>query len=205
MNTLNILLASQFQDYFSRFGYLGIFIWFITIDQIIPIPEEITLIAIGYLAMQGNISPVMAGLFAIAGFITVDLVYFYLTKTGNKLIYKLAKKQESPIEKKYKNKLKNHTFKTLLILCFIPRMRLLGPVFVALSKLPFKRFILYDVISLSLFTTIYISLGMIFSKSLSSLISVSNGIGNIIFIAALIVMSVLTFIIIKKLNKKQHT
>jgi len=49
---LTVLLAQQFQVYFQRFGYIGIYIYFVTIDQVSPIPEEVSLIVIGYLAAQ---------------------------------------------------------------------------------------------------------------------------------------------------------
>ena len=201
MNKEFILLSSQFQDYFSKFGYIGIYLWFITVDQIVPIPEEITLIVIGYLSSQGLISPILAGIFSIAAFITVDTVYFQLTLSGNKLIKKITSNNKSGTTNKYKEALKNHTFKTLLILSFIPRMRLFGPVFIALLKIPYKRFLLYDITTLTLFTSIYISLGIFFHKSLSSLISETQSLTNIIFFAAMAVMIILTVIIIKKFRK----
>ena len=49
---LTVLLAQQFHVYFQRFGYIGIYIYFVTIDQVSPIPEEVSLIVIGYLAAQ---------------------------------------------------------------------------------------------------------------------------------------------------------
>ncbi len=201
MNKEFILLSSQLQDYFSKFGYIGVYVWFITVDQIVPVPEEITLIVIGYLSSQGFISPILAGIFSIAAFITVDTAYFMLTLSGNKLIKKVTSKANSNKVNKYKTKLKNHTFKTLLILSFIPRMRLFGPVFVALLKIPYRKFILYDITSLALFTSVYISLGIFFHKSLSSVISKTQSLTNIIFFAAIGVMVVLTVVMVKKFRK----
>jgi membrane protein DedA with SNARE-associated domain len=197
---LSILLLNQLQDYFKRFGYFGVYLWFITIDQVVPIPEEITLIIIGYFASQGYIAPVLAGIFSVAAFLTVDIVYFQLTKSGNKLIKKFTGKAKSPKANAYKEKLKKHTFKTLVILCFIPRMRLLGPVFVALLKLPFKRFLLYDSIGLCIFTSAYISIGLLFHTSLSTLLSKTQSLTNIIFIAAMILMTIFTIVIIRKMR-----
>jgi membrane protein DedA with SNARE-associated domain len=201
---LSVLIAHQLQDYFQKFGYIGVYVWFITVDQIVPVPEEITLIIIGYFASLGNISPLLAGTFAIAAFLTVDIVYFQLTRSGNKLIKKITGKSNSTKTNAYKEKLKNHTFKTLVVLCFIPRMRLLGPVFVALLKIPFLRFIFYDTCGLCLFTTVYISLGYVFHKSLSSVISKTQSLTNIIFIASMVIMAGLTIFFIRKMrgNKK---
>ena len=195
---LYIIASDNVQSYFKHFGYLGIFLWFITIDQLTPIQEEITLILIGYLAYQGYLNPEWAGIISLAAFLTVDIAYFYLARSGNKLVDKVRKKAHNSRIKKYTNKLKDHTFKTLVILCFIPRMRLLGPVFASLTKIPFKKFILYDAIGLCVFTAIYISLGMLFHKSISSLVSETKFIGQIIFFAALIFITIVSVIIVRR-------
>jgi membrane protein DedA with SNARE-associated domain len=197
-----LLASSDVQDYFSRYGYIGIYLFFVTIDQIAPVPEEITLIVIGYFSSIGYLNPFLAGAFSIAGFITIDTIYYYLTRSGNKLIKKMTKNTDTSRLKGYKQKMKEHTFKTLLILSFIPRMRLLAPIFVALLKIPFPKFLLYSVITLAIHAAIYISLGIIFHSSLSSLIEKSQTMGWIIFIAALIVMIVLSFVIARKLKAK---
>src|SRR5438132_14170708 len=114
---LFILLFRDLQDYFSSYGYIGIYVWYVTIDQIGPIPEEVSLIVIGYFSAQGVLNPVLAGLFAIGGFVTIDTIYFYLTKSGNKLIKKLRHKSTGQKSNAIKQKLKKHTLKTLIVLC----------------------------------------------------------------------------------------
>jgi len=194
-----LLTNPGFQEYFSRYGYLGIYIWFITIDQIAPIPEEITLIVIGYLASQGLINPILAGMFSVAAFITIDVVYFQLTKSGNKLFRKIRSKAENPKMKAYKTNLRNHMLKTLFALSFIPRLRLLVPVFVALAELKFKKFIVYSALSLSSFTAIYILIGILFHRSFSIMFSKLSPTDHVIFIIAMIVlMVILTIISIRK-------
>jgi len=112
---LIVLLAQQLQTYFSRFGYAGIYLWFITVDQIAPLPEEITLIAIGYAASSGLLNPFIAGFSAVLAFMTIDTIYFYLTKTGNKFISRITNKAKSKMVENYKKKLKE-PMKTWLLL-----------------------------------------------------------------------------------------
>jgi len=195
------ILSQPFQYYFYHFGYIGIFIWFITVDQLAPLPEEITLILIGYLSAHGLLNPVFAGVFSVAAFVTVDMVYFHLTKSGNKIIGKLTGKLDNKKVKQYGEKLKRNMFKTLLILCFIPRMRLFGPVFVALSGLRARKFLVYDIISLSIFTSVYISIGIIFHTSLSALIKNVEKYQNVAFAGILILMIIVTVLIMRKVKK----
>jgi membrane protein DedA with SNARE-associated domain len=198
LDQIFLIASDTVQSYIRQFGYLGIYFWFITVDQLTPLPEEITLLAIGYLAYEGYLNPFGAGVFSLAAFLTIDIIYFYLTRSGNKLVQKIRKKEQNARVQKFTGKLKDHTLKTLIILCFIPRMRLLGPVFVALQKIPFKKFILYDAIGLSIFTAIYISLGMLFHKSISSFVKETEIMGHIIFIAALIFMTIASIIVIRR-------
>lgn len=201
---LLLILSHDFQYYFGRFGYFGIYFFFTTIDQVAPIPEEITLIIIGYFAAQGFLSPVYAGLFSLAAFLTIDIIYFFLTKTGNKLVKKLVKKSsDNPVLKHYKKKLKEHLFKTLFILSFIPRVRLLSPVFAALSDAPFKKFIFYNSMAQAFFIAIYISIGLIFHKSLSSVLEKLGTYRHVAFIGFVVIMVVLSIIITKKLAGKK--
>lgn len=199
----SVLPSGGIEDYFRNYGYIGIYAWYVTIDQIGPIPEEVSLIVIGYFAAQGFLNPVFCGLIAVAAFITIDTIYFFLTKTGNKLIKKFRKKSAGPKTNAIRLKLKKHTLKTLIILCFIPRMRLLAPVFVSLMKVDYRKFLLYDITGLSIFTTVYISLGIIFHRSLSSLVENTKSLGTIIFIGAMVLMTLLSIFIVRRMNRKQ--
>jgi membrane protein DedA with SNARE-associated domain len=194
----SILSSDEIQEYFMRWGYLGIFFWFVTIDQIAPLPEEISLIVIGYFCSNGTLNPVLAGVFSLLAFVTVDLVYYSLTISGNKLIKKLTVRAKKNVFGKYKDRLKKNMPGTLIVMCFIPRMRQLGPVFVALGKLPVKKFILYDTLGLSVFTALYISIGIIFHHNLEELISKVGIWQQIIFAAALIVAGGLVLFFLQK-------
>src|SRR6266446_6831190 len=99
---LYLLASHDLQYYFSSYGYLGIYFFFVTIDQIAPIPEEISLIIIGYLSAHQFFNPALAGLFSVAAFLTIDIVYFQLTKHGNKFIKKLTKRADSSSMRGYK-------------------------------------------------------------------------------------------------------
>src|SRR5882724_921633 len=168
MHDLLTLLFNMpnFTQFIEKFGYVGILIWFLTFDQITPIPEEISLLLIGYLCAHGIFNPFLAGAIAFAGMVGVDILYYHLSKTGSRLIKKKSKNKRSGFVQSYKEKLREHTPRTLVILCFIPRMRMWGPILGGSLKIPFKKFLLFDGLGLFLFTIVYISLGFIFHQSL---------------------------------------
>lgn len=79
----------KFESYIEHLGYIGILLWYTTVDQLTPIPEEITLLTIGYLAANNVFNPIIAGAVAFFAFIIVDLAYYLLARSGHKLVEKI--------------------------------------------------------------------------------------------------------------------
>lgn len=191
----------DFTQFIEKWGYLGIFIWFITFDQITPIPEEISLLLVGYLSAHNIFNPFLAGAVAFSGMVCVDVLYYHLSKTGGHFLKKRVKKKPSKFVETYKEKLRQHTPRTLIILCFIPRMRMWGPILAGSIKIPFKKFMTYDGIGLLSLTVIYILLGYIFHASLGSVMKKMKGWQNGIFIVALIILAIIIILVIRKRMK----
>src|ERR1041385_8138902 len=103
-----LLVIHDLSYYTETLGYLGIFIFFITLDQITPIPEEVSLLTIGYLASKSVFDPFIAGIIALFSFLLVDSAYFFVLKTGKKWSRKLVKKKDHSLLGRVKNKLKNN-------------------------------------------------------------------------------------------------
>src|SRR2546423_2110961 len=184
LSLLYLLDTPGFTNFIERFGYIGIFLWFISFDQLTPLPEEISLLLIGYLCAHQIFNPLLAGFFSLLGFITIDIIYFILSKKGSSFI-KRKTKGSSSLMAKYRNLLKEHTVKGFFILCFIPRMRLFAPVLAGSMKFSFKKFLLLNGLALVLHTTIYIWLGFVFNKSLSAMETRVKGLHDIIFFSSL--------------------
>ena len=201
-NIFAIFDEAGFSEYSIHYGYIGIFVFFITIDQLTPIPEEITLLTIGYLSSNNIFNPFLAGIISLAAFLTVDALYFFLSRSGNNFIGKKLQRKKNSLITKYKEKLKTNFGITLMVLCFIPRMRMFGPIFSGIMNLQFKKFLLFDTIGLSIFTSIYILLGYIFHSSLHSRLVEMESHQTIIFSVAMIVLALLIFLFIRRIQKK---
>lgn len=196
-----LLDSPQFSGFIQHFGYIGIYLWFISFDQITPFPEEISLLIIGYLSAIGVFNPVLAGACCLLGFITVDSLYFFLSKKGSAFI-KRKTKGLSRLMQRYRDKIKQHSFKVFFILCFIPRMRLFVPVLAGTTNYSFKKFLVFNGLSLSIFTTIYLSLGLIFYKSLGQVISKMKGLQNYIFFGTIGIVAIIIIVWVIHRNKK---
>jgi membrane-associated protein len=200
---LYLLRTPGFTAFISRFGYVGILLWFLTFDQFTPIPEEVSLLIVGYLSAHQIFNPVIAGVFCLTGFLIVDSIYFFLSKKGSSWIKKKTK-GASPVMESFKSKLKKNTFNAMLILCFIPRMRMFAPILAGSMKLSFKRFLVFDSIVLALFTAIYLLLGFVFNRSLQKIMKQAKGLQNVIFFAALVIIAVVTIVLIRNRKRKSN-
>ena len=199
-----LLRTPGFTHFIREFGYIGILIWFISFDQLTPFPEEVSLLIVGYLAAHHIFHPVLAGVFCLAGFLSVDTAYFFLSKKGSSFIKKLTKGSSSLMQS-YKDKIKTNMPKALIVLCFIPRMRMFAPILAGSLRLSFRKFLLFDAIALTAFTSVYLSLGVIFHKTLSSVIQKTKGLQNIIFFsAAAAIAGIIIFFVIKRKKEKNE-
>lgn len=182
--------------YVHRFGYAGIFLWFITLDQLTPVPEEITLLSIGYLAANHVFNPVYAGLASLAAFLTVDTVYYFLARSGYRITKKVSRKNH--FLQRYTEGLKKHMVQSQFVLCFIPRMRLFGPILVGTLNLSFRKFFVTDLVALSLFTCLYISIGIVFHKGLYRYLEELESLRHGIFIATVLAAAVIFILWMRK-------
>jgi membrane protein DedA with SNARE-associated domain len=189
--------------YVSVLGYVGIFLFFITVDQITPIPEEISLLTIGYFSSQGVFNPFLAGIVALVAFLTVDTAYFFILKAGKKWGKKLQKKMEKSFFKTLKEKFTDHFPRAIFVICFIPRMRLWAPMISSVLQIPYSRFIKYDAISLASFTALYIAIGLFFHKGLNAFMAKLQAVQNIIFLGVMLIIAAIIIMAIRKRRKER--
>lgn len=176
-----VLAIQDFSYYAELYGYLGIFIFFAGIDQFSPLPSEFSLITIGYLSMEGMFNPFLAGGVSLAGFLTIDAIIFYLTRAGSRYTDRLQGRVNQRLMRTIERKFRANLAKAIIGLCFVPRMRVGAPIVSSLINVPFRRFMRYDLIGLLLFTTLYISLGMLFRDGLQQLFARFQTVQNMIF------------------------
>lgn len=200
-----IFSEPSLNHYIQLFGYLGIFIFFTTIDQVTFVPEEVTLISIGYLGAGEVFNPLIAGVVAFIAFVAVDCAYYFLAGSGLKLFQKLKNKMNEGRISEWKEKLREHFPKTLFVLCFIPRMRMWAPVFSGIMKISFKRFISYDSMALSVFTAFYISIGYFFHRSLHSWMAELKILRHSLFSALMLILAVFILIAVKRFDQQKNT
>ena len=177
----------------SPMNYFGIFIWFLFLDQLTPIPEEVTLLSIGYIAEHHLINPYLAGLAAFLGLTIIDSVFYWLAYSGNKLINRFKKNSSKKLQENYLKGLKEHKVRTILLLSFIPKVRFFSPIFAGMFRVKWQTFFVVNGIGTIIFILIYIAVGMLFHSSLEYLLKQVELLRHSIFIGSMILITLVVF------------
>src|SRR4051812_6876571 len=107
------MLHGDLPEYVHKFFFLGVYLWFAVLEQLTPIPEEVSLISLGYLCIYTSLNPYLACTAAIAGLLTTDAFLFYISMKGGKLSKRLIKSSEGSMLDTFKKKLREHAAKTI--------------------------------------------------------------------------------------------
>lgn len=159
---------TDFQVLLLQYSYLGIFLWFVFFDQITPIPEELVLITMGFLANQGHIHPILAGATALIGLVIIDNVYYGLGKSG-KMLFKLRKASMITLMERFKKRIQLHAWQTIFMMSYFPKLRFITPFLAAAAGIGWIRFAIINATSSATYVTLYILLGIFFERQLKEI------------------------------------
>ena len=192
-----------FINYLENFSYLSIFILSALVGYLIPIPEEILLLLVGYIAGSGFYNLYLAAFFSIFGVIFSDNVIFWLsTRNSVGLIKKLKQRFDRDKIKKYRRLMKKHIGKTIFVLKFIVGLRFLSPLLAGSMNVKWKIFQFYDLLAVAIYVPLIIFIGFHFHNQLEFLVTGVQVARHLIFLLILILAGILVTIFAR--NKHNH-
>jgi membrane protein DedA with SNARE-associated domain len=191
--------------YVYNFSYLGIFLWFAIIEQLTPIPEEVSLISLGYLSVHASLNPYLAGGISFLGLLSTDTFLFYISMKGSEFSKKLLAGINHKLLDKLKKKLHDNAGKTLFVMALLPKLRFLSPIISGAGEISLKFFLLINSIATMIYVVAYMLVGIFFYSQLNRILHRLKYIQNILFIVAMAVFAAyLIFVIRKMVFKKAH-
>lgn len=189
---------------FSAFSYVGVYGLALFANLFPGIPEEVFLILFGYFSGT-EILPlsfwITSGLL-IVGFFTTDMVLYWASLRGTKYLNFFKKKL---FNDKIPDKLpfvESHINVIVFVSRFVMYFRWTGPLLAGMVKMPYKRFMLVDLIALVVYVPSMMLLGQYFGNRFEKLLSGINIAGNIIGVVVVLIGIVFGLFIIKKLFVK---
>jgi membrane protein DedA with SNARE-associated domain len=147
--------------------YGGVFVLALLSNLFIPVPEEIVLLAIGYLTGIGIFAyPIIMGIF-ILGMLVSDYLLYSLSKKGSRFTAGLQKRLEKKGILKNKNYIANNINKIIFFSRFLVYLRFIGPVLSGTVGVERKKFLQYDFLALVIYVNLFLGLGNYFHKQIS--------------------------------------
>ena len=188
--------TQQLVHHLGTLSYIGIFGVSLLANVVIPIPEEIILLALGFLAGSGKVDPFIIIAVIIAGLFTSDILMFELSRRGNKLITLFYERFFAARLADKREWIENHIEKVIFASRFLVQLRFLGPFMAGQTqKVSRRTFITYDMAALVVYVPILIWAGDYFQDRIEF---IADGVGRVRNLI-LIVIGVLVLISISKL------
>lgn len=140
-----------------------------TVGYLIPFPEEIFLLVVGYIAGTGVYNIYLATLFALLGVLSGDNVLFFLSKyKASKLVDKLQKRLDKHKIMKYRHLMKKHIGKTIFTLKFIVGLRIFSPFLAGSMRVKWSVFQFYNFLAVAIYIPILVFLGYHFHNKIDN-------------------------------------
>lgn len=180
-------------------SYLGVFGVSIIANVIVPFPEEIVLLGLGYLAGTGHANLLILIPIVIAGLLVSDVIMFSLSKSGNKWVKKFYEKIFSKSLESRREWLETHINKVIFFSRFLVQLRFLGPFLAGQAQISLKRFLKYEIAALLIYVPLYLWVGFYFRNRIEFIASGISAVKNII----LIVVGIGLLLAISKLIRRK--
>jgi len=202
MENANLILS-----YLRDFSYPAIVLLSFFSGYIIPIPEEIVLLIIGYIASQGIISFWPAVIITAISLVLSDNVLFRLSRIDNRFINHMRDEVFALKVMKYRERMEKHIGWTIFITRFTPFLRFVGPILSGTIKTSPTKFQIYNTLAVLIYTPLLISLGYIFHSKITPLIFGLERVRHIVVVVFWVVIGIfithyLNRKLIPKINEK---
>lgn len=181
-------------------GYLGITLFLALCGCGIPIPEEAPLVIAGVLSSQDVLQPWLAFASCLAGAVLGDSIMYAIGRHfGHGWLTKhpfIERFIDAEKEEKFEHAVRAHGFKVLLLTRFLVGVR--GPVYYAAgaAKVPYLRFLVWDLISATLVVGVVFGLAYRFGHGIAKIVHDAEEVATAVVILGL--MSIGLYFLYKK-------
>ena len=162
MGLVNFLIL-----YIGELSYVAVLILLLIGSIGIPFPEELVLLAAGYVASLGYMNIYGAILVCLLGVVVGDLIGYLIGHHGGKLLKRLLAKDKF---KRIETHFERHGSKTIFVSRFLAGIRVWFPIAAGAAKMPVKEFLAWDILAALIWTPIVVLLGYWFGAFLPRII-----------------------------------
>jgi membrane protein DedA with SNARE-associated domain len=173
-------------DSIGGLSYFGVFILAMLSNIVIPVPEELILVAMGYLSGNGLFMyPLVMAIF-ISGLMISDYVLYSLAFRGSRLVKGFIKRLQKRGLLKNESYTRKHIKKIIFFSRFLVYLRFIGPIMSGYLRIKRKTFLSHNFLALVIYVNIFLGLGHHFHKQLEFITAGVARFKNYLFTALLI-------------------
>jgi membrane protein DedA with SNARE-associated domain len=188
----------EFINQLGGLSYLGVFGISMLAMIVLPFPEEITLVSFGYLAGVGVFHWALLIPVCMAGLFVADFAVYQLAYHGSKITTKFYQKMFADKFDFLQNMTDEKLERLIIFARFLIYFRFLSGFLSGYYKIPFKRFVGYELVSLSVYVTLFVGIGFFLRNQLERVIEGVGIVQNIILVLVLITVGTMIFRSLKK-------
>ncbi|MFT5134817.1 MAG: membrane protein DedA with SNARE-associated domain [Gammaproteobacteria bacterium] len=185
------------------YGYFVLFL-LIFLDQIgLPLPSVPVVLASGALSGMDEMNAYLAVLITVLACLPADSFWYYLGRTkGGKVLSILCSISLEPDHcvRRTEISFERLGFFSIIIAKFIPGLQTIAPPMAGLTQMSVWRFLALDVLGATLWASVLVYVGYLFSNELADIAGRFSELG---VIAALMVAGTLILFILAKLTQRQ--
>jgi membrane protein DedA with SNARE-associated domain len=184
-------------------SYFGIFLLMVLTGGGLPVPEEVFIIGAGVLSAHGELRTEMAFAACLLGALVGDAVMYGIGRRfGHNLTRvhpKFAKFVGAEREEYFERAIRRHGFQVLLLARFMVGVR--GPVYLAAGvvRMPFLRFLAWDLVCASLVVGAFFSLAYGYGDQIARLLRDAEVAFTLIVVA---VIAVVAFMALRRYRRR---
>lgn len=174
-------------------SYFGIFGTAFIANIVVPVPEEVVILAIGYVVGAGTMNFWIVLPIVIMGMLLSDVIMFGLSLHGNKIVRTVYDKFFAKIVPMNDEFITRHIRKIVFVSRFLVNLRFIGPFLAGQAKMSYKKFILIDGAAIIIYASALLWAGHYFSARIESIFSGAETLKNVILvIIGIVVLITLT-------------
>lgn len=184
--------SQEIIQHVGSLSYLGLFGISLMANVVIPVPEELIIIAIGYAVGAGVFGFWQAFVVVLLGSLISDIAMFLLSRSRNKYVVLVYEKFFAKIVPMRQDFVEKHITKIVFISRFVVNLRFIGPFLAGRVRMSWKKFIVWDTFALIVYILVSFWAGHYFANRIESIFNGVETFKNItaIMIGMVIVWSV---------------
>lgn len=194
--------------YLEHFTYLGLLLVLVLCGLGLPVPEDLALLAGGFLAYRGVTEYPLTLLVALVGVVAGDNSLFFLGRRfGSSLIsyLTLGRPHSQRRIEKLKGFMQRHGHLAIFYARFLAGVRALVYLTAGSLDVEFSRFLFYDLLGAMISVPIVVTLGYIFGRQIQTVLGYVGGAERFIWVLAICaVLFIVTRLLLGSEKRPDH-